>query len=74
MHKLIIFVICIFAFSFISSCTAEPPTLQNKEKETAVTCLNRYFSLNSIETNGNVVMLHITKHHVKLLAHILQIF
>ena len=62
MRKLITFVICIFAFSFVSSCTAEPPTLQNKEeeKETAVTCLNRYFSLNSIGTIGNVVMLHIT--------------
>ena len=62
MRKLIIFVICIFAFSFISSCTAEPPTLQNKEEEeeTAVTCFNRHFSLDLVKAWGNEVRLHIT--------------
>ena len=62
MRKLITFVICIFAFSFVSSCTAEPPTLQNKEEEeeTAVTCFNRHFSLDLVKAWGNEVRLHIT--------------
>ena len=63
MRKLIIFVICIFAFSFVTSCTAERPTERptNQDGNDAMrTCFNRYFSINSIETSGYVVMFHIT--------------
>ena len=63
MRKLIIFVICIFALSFVNSCTAERPTERptNQDGNDAMrTCFNRYFSINSIETSGYVVMFHIT--------------
>ena len=63
MRKLIIFVICIFAFSFVTSCTAERPTERptNQDGNDAMrTCFNRYFSINSIKTSGYVVMFHIT--------------
>ena len=59
MRKLIIFVICIFAFSFVTSCTAERPTNQDGN-DAMRTCFNRYFSINSIKTSGYVVMFHIT--------------
>ena len=59
MRKLIIFVICIFAFSFVTSCTAERPTNQDGN-DAMSTCFNRYFSINSIKTSGYVVMFHIT--------------
>lgn len=63
MRKLIFFVICIFALSFVNSCTAERPTERptNQDGNDAMsTCFNRYFSIDSIKTSGHVVMLHIT--------------
>ena len=63
MRKLIIFVICIFALSFVNSCIVERPTERptNQDGNDAMsTCFNRYFSIDSIKTSGHVVMLHIT--------------